>query len=282
MTATGLMEFTAIGLEELNATAALQTRRDRKYLVPQAQLQQTLSELPAETRILTMDGLTGFDYDSVYFDTAEWESYCRTARRRRRRFKLRTRLYVDSGDAFLELKTKNGRGQTVKDRIAYSPEDLQRLTPARSYVAAGLAPLGLTAETVETLRPCLRTTYRRSTLLTPEGARATIDTALMFSDPLDPQAGQVTLNDWVVVETKSASAPSALDRALWRRGHRPSGISKFGVGLAVLHPELPHNKWHRVLNGPFSRLRPARADPSPELSPSSPRFSATTELKDRP
>lgn len=282
MATTGLMEFTAIGLEELNATAALQTRRDRKYLVPQAQLQQTLSELPAETRILTMDGITGFDYDSVYFDTAEWESYFRTARKRRRRFKLRTRLYIDSGDAFLELKTKNGRGQTVKDRIPYSPNDLQRLTPARSYVAAGLAPLGLTADTVETLRPCLRTTYRRSTLLNPEGSRATIDTALTFSDPMDPGSGQAKLNGWVVVETKSASAPSALDRALWRRGHRPSGISKFGVGLAVLHPELPHNKWHRVLNGPLARLRPTGTDPDPVLSLTSPRLPTTTDLKDRP
>jgi len=31
-------------------------------------------------------------------------------------------------------------------------------------------------------------------------------------------------------------------------GHRPLRISKYGVGMAALHPGLPELKWHRVLH----------------------------------
>ena len=53
--------------------------------------------------------------------------------------------------------------------------------------------------------------------------------------------------DAIVVETKSAQAPSAADQWLWQHHVRPTKISKFGTGLAVLRPELPGNKWHRVI-----------------------------------
>ena len=53
-----------------------------------------------------------------------------------------------------------------------------------------------------------------------------------------------------------AGGASALDRALWREGHRPLGISKFGTGTAALHPELPSNKWARVLRDPFRNDSP--------------------------
>jgi hypothetical protein len=35
---------------------------------------------------------------------------------------------------------------------------------------------------------------------------------------------------------------------MWSRGHRPARISKYGVGMAALHPDLPRLKWHRALN----------------------------------
>jgi hypothetical protein len=41
--------------------------------------------------------------------------------------------------------------------------------------------------------------------------------------------------------------PCAADRALWRDGHRPTKVSTFGTELAALGPDLPSNRWHRVL-----------------------------------
>ena len=68
----GLRHLPAVGLEELNTAAALQTRVDRKYVIPVLQARQLLlaASLDAGVRVLEMDGLRTFDYDSVYFDTA--------------------------------------------------------------------------------------------------------------------------------------------------------------------------------------------------------------------
>jgi len=50
-----------------------------------------------------------------------------------------------------------------------------------------------------------------------------------------------------VVETKNPATPSPADRALWDAGHRPARISKYATGMALLHPELPANRWYRTL-----------------------------------
>lgn len=84
-----------IGLDALNAEAALQTRVDRKYVVPEAQAQELLATFTADVRVLEMDRCRCFAYDSVYFDTAGLDSYLLAARGRRRRYKVRTRTYVD-------------------------------------------------------------------------------------------------------------------------------------------------------------------------------------------
>lgn len=239
-----------IALDELVAEAELLTRVDRKYLIPSSEVAGILDRQPEGTRVLEIDGRREFDYDSVYFDTADHLSYRLTAQSRRRRFKLRTRSYLDTGTAFLELKTKNGRGSTVKDRIDYDPADRAHLTDrGRAYLRPLLRAHGHEPLLVDRLRPSLVSRYRRTTLLLPNGGRITVDTRLRWSDT---RGRSVALPGYVILESKTPGPPSRLDRSLWRAGHRPSGISKFGVGTAALHPELPRNKWARTLRGPFS------------------------------
>lgn len=253
-----LAGFEPVSLDELNAEAELLTRLDRKYLIPAQAASEMLSQLRG-VRVLEMHGRREFAYDSVYFDTPDRLSYRLTAQRRRRRFKLRTRSYLDSGATFLEVKTKSGRGSTVKRRIPYEPAARARLIDAGSRFAAELLTAeGHDPDLIAQLSPSLVSTYRRSTLLLPDGSRATLDTQLRFANPRaltdTPSGGDIRelrLDDYVIVESKSTGQPSALDRELWRAGHRPSGISKFGTGTAAIHPDLPSNKWARALAGPF-------------------------------
>lgn len=240
----------SVELDALVAEAELLTRVDRKYLLPSGAAEEILESASSRARVLEISRRREFGYDSVYFDTEDHVSYRLTAQRRRRRFKLRTRCYLDTGSAFLELKTKSGRGSTVKNRISYDPVDRMRVTDAgRAYLRPLLQAHGHDPLLVDRMRPSLVSQYRRATLLLPDGSRATIDTELRWSDA---HGRTVALHDQVILESKSAGPPSLLDRALWRAGHRPSGISKFGVGSAALHPELPSNKWARTLRGPFS------------------------------
>jgi hypothetical protein len=261
--ALGVERFAPIGLDELVGQAELMTRVDRKYLMPIEVAAAAVAGLDAGTRVLEIDGTRDFAYDSVYFDTADALSYRLTAQKRRRRFKVRTRSYLDTGGCFLEIKTKSGRGATVKQRTEYRVEDRARLTSyGRDYARQVLCAQGHDSGLVGRLEPSLVSRYHRTTLLLPEGSRATIDTQLQWFD-VDPDAtrdgdlsdaiaGEVRLPTQVIVETKSAGGASELDRALWRSGHRPTGISKFGTGTAALHPELPNNKWSRQLRGPFN------------------------------
>ncbi|WP_315503816.1 polyphosphate polymerase domain-containing protein [Actinomyces radicidentis] len=245
-------------LAELNAAAGLLTRVDRKYLVPLDDTQRVVDAVADRSRVLEIDGRRGFAYASTYFDTPALDCYLLSARKRRRRFKVRTRSYLDSGLTFLEVKTRGPRGATVKKRVPYSPDDADRLTPAgRDFVTACLIESGTgTGDAARRLAaalvPVMGTTYERTTLHLPDDeARATIDTDLVWT-PLDTEGRRCgesrEAGALAVVETKNPATPSPTDRLLWSVGHRPGRVSKYATGMALLHPELPANKWHRVMS----------------------------------
>ena len=239
-----------ISLDELNAVAGLLTRVDRKYLVPTTTAQALLDGLDGQARVLSVAGATASRYASVYFDTPGLDSYLLTARRRRRRFKVRT--YLDSGLCFLEVKTRGPRGATVKSRLPYDVDTAEVLTrQGLDFVAEQLATAQLTtaaARLAGTLLPVMGTTYERTTLHLPAaGSRLTLDTALTWQDLTGRVLGDVPAGELAVVETKNPSGPGPADRFLWAQGHRPTKVSKYATGLAMTHPELPANKWHRVM-----------------------------------
>lgn len=240
-----------ISLEELNAAASLLTRVDRKYLVPAHVAQGLVQALAPRARVLEIEGTRSFSYASTYFDTPALESYLAAARKRRRRFKVRTRSYLDSGLTFLEVKTRGARGATVKKRVPYGADDADRLTPpGRTFVAQRLGEAGIIPTAAGRLEPVMATTYSRSTLLLPDDdARLTLDTRLTWQEAL-PGGGRGarrTAHGLVVAETKNPATPSPADRWMWAAGYRPATISKYATGMAALHPQLPSNKWHRIL-----------------------------------
>ncbi len=249
MTALPVERFDTLGLAELTAGAELLTRVDRKYVLPVDQAAALLAGLDPRTRVLAIDGRRRFHYESNYFDTADLLSYRQSALRRRHRFKVRTRCYLDTGDAFLEVKTRDPRGTTVKDRIPHDPDRLDRLTEAgREFAGQTLAARGHDHRIAAGLDPSLVTRYRRVTLLPPEpGVRVTVDTDLLWNY----RRIALAVSDLVIIETKAGSRPCHVDRLLWRAGHRPAAISKYGTGLAALRGDLPANKWTRVLNNHF-------------------------------
>lgn len=246
-----LDQFAAIGLDALVAEAALLTRVDRKYVLVRTDAARVLSRLGDGERILEIDGLRDFAYESVYFDTPDLLSFHMAAQPRRRRFKLRTRTYVDSAASFLEMKTRGARSATVKERIEYDLDERARLTDdGHDYAAAALLAIGVEPQRADDLGATLTTRYRRATLLTADGtARATIDTDLEWQDA---DGALLALPHLAIVETKSGARASHVDRALWRAGHRPATVSKYATGLAALRPDLPRNRWARLLRESFS------------------------------
>lgn len=257
-----LERFAPIGLDELVVEAGLLTRVDRKYVMSVDAARSLLGALDPQTRALDLDGVRSSAYESVYFDTPDLLSFHLAAQSRRRRFKVRTRTYVESHTAFLEVKTRGARRATVKDRIEYEPQRRSMLTvDALDFAADALDAVGVEPRRATELRPRLTTRYRRATLLSSDGARCTVDTELAWHD-VDGRV--LTAPHLVIVESKSAAGASVIDRTLWRAGIRPARISKYGTGLAALHPELPRAKWSRLLRGP---LTDATVTPHPTPHP---------------
>lgn len=239
--------FASATLEEIQRRADLQTRVDRKYVVPESLFAELLEAHP-DLGVLEIAGRRRFGYESVYFDTPDLASYLGAARGRRRRFKVRTRTYTDAGDCVFEVKVKGGRGETVKARLPYGLDDAETITPeAQAFVAGVLHETLPDAEgLVRSLVPVLVTTYDRTTFLdAAAGTRLTCDTTLRCATPDDD--AWVALDGQVLLESKSPGAATAIDRWLWARGRRPDQISKYCVGLAAIDAELPSNKWHRTL-----------------------------------
>ncbi|WP_418275740.1 polyphosphate polymerase domain-containing protein [Isoptericola jiangsuensis] len=242
-----LADSTPVSLTELDATAALQTRVDRKYVLTPGEVADLLAGIGPGVRVLQIDGSRTFTYASTYYDTADLVTFHQAARRRRRRYKVRMRTYVDTGGTFLEVKTRAARGVTVKERVPTADAGPQLAPQAARFVDDRLAAARIAAPPSSHLAPVLSSHYRRTTLLTHD-ARVTLDTDLTWRLAPGPDgvARWADVGGLVVVETKAGTAPSSVDRLLWRAGHRPDRISKYATGLAVLRPELPDHPWRRL------------------------------------
>jgi hypothetical protein len=247
--ASAWSSFRPIGLEELNASAGLAQRVDMKYVVPVAVLAGVLEQLRPTHACLAIDGFREFGYSSRYVDSPELGCYHDHRRGVRRRWKARTRVYEDSGQARWEVKLKNGRGLTVKHVLPLGALVDGDLTPEMASFLAEVLRDGYGCSVPDGLMTTLTVGYRRSTLTQlGEENRVTVDSDLqVISD--SRQAG--LRPDLVLVETKSLSGRSAADRALQAVGVRPSSISKYCAGMAMLHPGLPNHPWRKLLRRYF-------------------------------
>ena len=233
-----------ISLPDLVAQAALLTRVDRKYVVPLTEADALVAAVADRGQVLEIDGKRQFGYRSTYFDTPARESFMTSGRSRRLRWKVRTRTYLDSGSSWLELKTRSARDHTLKQRVVHPDAlELGGLTdPGRAFLAETIG-----GPTTDALEPVLVTAYRRTTLYLPASqSRVTVDVDLGWTSL--SRYADLERTSLAIVETKTGSTPSDMDRLLWRRGHRPARLSKYGVGMAALHPDLPRLKWHRAMH----------------------------------
>jgi hypothetical protein len=246
--------FAPVGLAELQAAAALQDRTDVKYVAPRALLPALAERLADTHRVLEIAGRRAFAYDSTYFDTDELHAYRDHLQRRRRRFKCRSRDYVDSGLCTFEVKLKGARGRTVKHRMDYERRRRGELSgDALAFLRACLA--GAYGRPPDgRLRPALLVAYTRVTLAAVGlGERLTLDFGLAFAGP-DGARGRLAPAE-VVVESKSEHGGAAADHALRALGVRPAeGCSKYCLGVALTRDGVRANPLRPLLSRHFERV----------------------------
>ncbi|TMR10129.1 polyphosphate polymerase domain-containing protein [Nonomuraea turkmeniaca] len=229
---------------ELEDVPELMSRVDSKYLVTASVMARLAAELGDRFAVLRIGRRRQFRYTSTYFDTPDLLTFRHHRQDRRRRFKLRTRTYLDGGGRWLELKLKGARGSTDKHRIPYDDAPAHALTAeALDFVSDTLVrELHLTMP--GPLGPVLSTDYKRVTLVDRAGkARLTCDTGLICHGGSRTVPARPGL---VLLESKSADGNAMVDRALRGMGVRPVTVSKYCLAVAALR-DCPANRWRPVL-----------------------------------
>ncbi|MEW9547383.1 polyphosphate polymerase domain-containing protein [Nonomuraea sp. NPDC050783] len=231
-----------VGLEEV---PELMSRVDHKYIVTADVMVRLAAELGDRFAVLRIAGRRQFRYSSTYFDTPDLLTFRQHRQERRRRFKLRTRTYVDGGGSWLELKLNGARGGTDKHRIPYDDAPAHILTgQALDFVSDTLVSrLHLTAP--DPLGPVLSTDYRRVTLVDRSGtARLTCDSGLVCRSGDRRVAAR---RDLVLLESKSADGRAVADRVLRGLGARPVPVSKYCLAVTALRHRRA-NQWLPVVH----------------------------------
>lgn len=226
-------DFAPCDLEAMNDRTAMLTRIDNKYIVQSSDLEHMLAAFSEDFDILEIGDRRAFTYATRYFDDDEQRAYYEHHQGKRKGFKVRARRYLEAGLCFVELKMKEKRGTTIKQRLEYDYDAYETLNAeAIQFVKNGYQThYGKRFE--YHVRPTLDIEYKRLTLVSKNREeRMTIDTDLVFSN------GQHRLNAQrgiFIIETKSKNGRGRADRCLQGQHHYPiKRCSKYCIGMAAL------------------------------------------------
>lgn len=233
-----LLRFAPITLEEMDRVK-LQDRTDTKFVFGEAALEKVLASLVDGYRLLVVNGERGAGYRTLYFDTADLRHFHDHHNGRTFRSKVRYREYVGSDLHFLEVKRKTGRGRTIKARLRVDgiPEAMPQQHLDFVQKASGV---------FEPHDPKLWNTFTRLTFVhasRPE--RLTIDRSLRFARG----GSEAGLDGLCIAELKQehGDRSSPFLNTMRAMGHRPSGMSKYCVGMWLLEPGIKYNGFKELL-----------------------------------
>lgn len=222
-----LEEFESHSLEQQNS-AALMNRMDSKYVLPLSLFTPMMKEISQDYSILTSNEKKIFNYQTTYFDNKERQFYLDHHNGKLNRFKVRFRRYVESDIGFMEVKFKNNKKRTIKQRIPTNSL-ISNYKKVNEFINN---TLGYTAN----LQTTLFVNYQRITLLNKHSLeRITIDLNLRFRDATNKKQ---SLQDQVfIVEIKrqGKSLGSTCNRFLKNHGYKETNFSKYCMGCILTH-----------------------------------------------
>lgn len=225
--------FDSISLAEMDSVALL-NRIDTKFVLQTGQLLQALAALQPGYRVLTVAGQHLNHYRTLYFDTRDFDLYKMHVNENADRFKVRSREYVDSQQAYLEVKHRTRKDRTVKSRIPTGTPAAWIDASARRWLA-GVFPFDSRA-----LEPKLWNTFTRVTLVNRALCeRVTLDVDLAFYNV----SRTARLDGIAVAEVKQAGrdCPSEFITAIQALKVRPQGFSKYCIGTSLLYENVKKN-----------------------------------------
>lgn len=220
-----LAGFTPHALNDIHK-ANLMNRIDSKFVIPINDLSQILALLNAHYTVLEIDGKRVFQYDNIYYDTQDMHYYRFHHNGKLNRHKIRYRKYVDTNSAYLEVKFKNNKKRTEKNRIKVSCSPLEVIAQSNDF----LSRYGIGQP--NQLQISQKSGYRRIALANEENAeRLTIDMDLHFWDV--ERDSRATFDGYAIAELKQEklNRDSPFYKIMREKSIRPTSFSKYCMGM---------------------------------------------------
>jgi hypothetical protein len=213
--------FEKTGLITLQNKASLLDRVDVKFAFSRLILDAVLQDCLDEYQILEDNGNFIFDYTTTYYDTKKLLFYNQHRNGKGNRIKIRTRVYENNQEQFVEVKKKTNKGKTVKSRIASSNIALENkfLKEKTGFQMADLNENVISK-------------YRRITLLHKQKTeKITLDLNLNFEN----KDKKIAFENIVIAEVKSEKKGITLFAKIMKSHKIKEGsLSKYCLGVLAL------------------------------------------------
>jgi hypothetical protein len=243
-----LAGFRSIDLNRLDAIK-LMRRYDKKFLFHRDLLTTVWSYLRQNYQVLEIGGGSIFSYDNLYYDTDGHLFYHQHHNQRMNRYKLRCRRYLDSGQCFFEVKFKDNRKKTTKNRFLLGSGVFGSELPqgSREFARAAVRAQG-GACVDQRVVPSLRIRFNRVTFADlARKERLTFDVNLTYTDP---RCVSRRIGNLIVAELKSENPSTGSPFFHYLKGLSiaPSGFSKYCMGIALMGKDVKRNRFKRRLS----------------------------------
>lgn len=229
-----LDHYSSTHLNEMDRVK-LMDRTDTKFTFHLGVLPQILSDMLPFYTCLEINGRKQSNYRTLYYDTDDLMLYNKHHNGELNRYKIRHRTYVDSNQGYLEVKFKNNKGRTIKERI-------KEQWPAAVFENASYTFLsGEIPIDPNTLKPVVWINYSRITLVSKQTAeRVTIDLNLQFKN----ETNVVNLDTLVIAEIKQQKKTKSPFTATMKKMRiREGSISKYCFAIAFTHKGAKKNNF---------------------------------------
>lgn len=214
------------------SNAELMNRVDSKFLLPINTIIDVLNAASSDYSVLMIDNVTIFQYNNIYFDTPDLGFYKQHHNRKLNRHKVRHRHYTDVGTSFLEVKFKNNKGRTIKNRCLADIDPATALSENHAFLREH--DINMPHHLISS-QAC---SYQRISLANDaRKERLTFDLNINFASTLKHSKAEdnYNLTDFFMAELKQEklNRQSPFYRLMREMSIRPKGFSKYCMGQSL-------------------------------------------------
>ncbi len=203
-------------------------RKDSKYLFSVDHLPYLLEEASKHYSILEIEHLRTHNYQTIYYDTPGKDMYLTHHRGIVNRHKIRFRRYGTSNAVFLEVKKKDSKGVTVKNRMKTGNGEAAILSGEEEFLSI------YTPYDNKEVFPVLENSFNRITLVSSDQTeRITLDYNLWFSNLVSDLSIEIPGISIAEIKYGTHLTGSPFHAALRSQHVIPRRFSKYCIGMAI-------------------------------------------------